>query len=82
MTRKRDDITVHDGEHVKLAVVSGDDLEVVFGGGWAGDAWNWVTNTVGSMFGGINVGIANGNNNRVAVGNQGPTTLGDNSPVK
>jgi hypothetical protein len=55
---------------------------VVVGGGWAGDAWNWVTNTVGSMFGGINVGIANGNNNRVAVGNQGPTTLGDNSPVK
>jgi len=47
---------------------------LIAGAAAAGAAWYFG--------GGINVGIANGDNNRVAVGNQGPTTLGDNSPVR
>jgi len=82
MSDKKDQVIVHEGTHVSFAIVSGDDLEVVVGGGWAGDAWNWVKGSVGNFFGGLNIGIANGNNNRVAVGNQGPTTLGDNSPIE
>ena len=81
MSDKRHHVLVHEGTHVNFAIVSGDDLEVVVGGGWAGDAWNWAKGAVGNFFGGLNIGIANGNNNRVAVGNQGPTTLGDNSPI-
>ena len=81
MTKKHD-TAVHDGQHVRFAVVSGDDLEVVVGGNWVGDAWNKVRGSVGNLFGGINIGVANGNNNRVAVGNQAPTTLGDNSPIQ
>ena len=72
----------------ELATIETTDLEHVTGGGWAGDAWNWVTSTVGSMFGGgmmggggINVGVQNGNNNRSAQGNQSSTTIGDNSPI-
>lgn len=46
---------------------------LIAGAAAAGAAWYFG--------GGINVGVANGDNNRVAVGNQGPTTLGNNSPV-
>ena len=71
-------MTIHTEE---LATISLDQLDDVTGGGRAGDAWGWVKDSVGSLFGGINIGIANGNNNRLAVGNQAPTTLGDNSPI-
>lgn len=74
-------VIVHASDAFRFAVLSGDDLDVVVGGGWAGDAWGWVKSSVGSVFSGINIGIANGNNNRLAVGNQAPTTLGDNSPI-
>ncbi|HSD87952.1 MAG TPA: hypothetical protein VLB44_10580 [Kofleriaceae bacterium] len=74
-------VIVHESDRVLFAVLSGDDLDVVIGGGWVGDAWGWVKDSVGSVFSGINIGIANGNNNRLAVGNQAPTTLGDNSPI-
>ncbi|HEX5061340.1 MAG TPA: hypothetical protein VFV99_18360 [Kofleriaceae bacterium] len=71
----------------ELASIDTADLEHVTGGGWAGDAWNWVKTNVGGLFGGggggggINVGVQNGNNNRQAQGNSGSTTIGDNSPI-
>ena len=63
--------------------VSTDQLDHVTGGGWMGDAWNWVKNTAGNLFGGsgINVNAQIGNNQRSAQGNTGPVSLGDNSPV-
>ena len=69
----------------ELASIDTADLEHVTGGGWAGDAWNWVKTNVGGLFGGggggTNIGVQNGNNNRQAQGNSGPTTVGDNSPI-
>jgi hypothetical protein len=74
-------VLIHESRNARFVVVSGDDLEVVVGGGAVGDAWGWVKDRVGGFFGGMNIGIASGNNNRLAVGNQAPVSLGDNSPI-
>lgn len=71
-------------KHDDFATISIDQLDNVTGGGWMGDAWNWVKDSVGSLFGGgsgINVNAQIGNNQRSAQGNTGPVSLGDNSPV-
>ncbi len=81
MTKKQE-VIIHREDNFELVIINGDDLEVVTGGGPVGDAWNWVKGQVGRVFSGINIGVANGDNNRVAVGNQGPVTLGDNSPIR
>ncbi|HSD87951.1 MAG TPA: hypothetical protein VLB44_10575 [Kofleriaceae bacterium] len=69
----------------ELATISLDQLDDVTGGGWAGDAWNWVKDTAGSLFGGegqgTNISLQNGNNQRSAQGNTAPVSLGDNSPI-
>lgn len=66
-----------------MQTITDDELENVAGGilPWliaggvaAGAAWYYG--------GGINAGIAIGNNNRQAVGNQAPVALGDNSGVQ
>jgi len=68
-----------------MQTISDDELDHVTGGilpfliaggvAAAGAAWAYYG-------GGINAGIAVGNNNRQAVGNQAPVALGDNSGVQ
>ncbi|HEX5061339.1 MAG TPA: hypothetical protein VFV99_18355 [Kofleriaceae bacterium] len=66
----------------ELTTIDSADLDTVTGGMWGpiiAQGLSWL----GSMFGGgTNVGVQNGNNNRQAQGNTGPTTLGDGSPIK
>jgi lactobin A/cerein 7B family class IIb bacteriocin len=64
-------------DNEELESVTGGILPLLIAGGVAAGAAAWAY--YGS---GINAGIAIGNNNRQAVGNQAPVALGDNSGVK
>jgi len=66
----------------QLATISIDQLDNVTGGAGFGDIWNSIKSGVGGLFGGgTNINAQIGNNQRSAQGNQGPVSLGDNSPV-
>ena len=71
-------------KHDDFATISTDQLDDVTGGGFLGDAWNWASRNLGGLMGGgggINANAQIGNNQRSAQGNQGPVSLGDNSPI-
>jgi hypothetical protein len=61
-----------------------DDVTGGAGGGFLGNAWSWASRNLGGLLGGgggINANAQIGNNQRSAQGNQGPVSLGDNSPI-
>ena len=66
-----------------ITTIESADLETVTGGIAWGPIISQGLSWLGGMFGGgTNVGVQNGNGNRQAQGNTGPTTLGDGSPIK
>jgi hypothetical protein len=65
-----------------ITTIDSADLETVTGGFAWGPLISQGLSMLGGMFGGgMNVGVQNGDKNRSAQGNSGPTTLGDGSPI-
>ena len=73
-------------KHDDFATITTEQLDTVTGaagGGFLSNAWNWASKNLGGLLGGggINANAQIGNNQRSAQGNQGPVSLGDNSPI-
>lgn len=64
-------------DNAELEEVTGGIIPLLIGGAVLAGAAAWAY-----FGGGINAGVAIGNNNRQAVGNQAPVSLGDNSGVR
>jgi len=65
----------------EIASIETAELENVTGGFAWGPLLTQGLSMLGGMFGGTNIGVQNGTNQRSAQGNTGPVSIGDGSPI-